>query len=311
MQRQYEVIDYAGTNFTFKMGTTAYVPPHIHFEIEVGVIVDGLMRIRYPGIEHIVRPGDLFLANSCQCHECFGAGETSTYTYVELQISPAFFRAYYPLIDSTSFTPLLLNDVAIGVEHRRALAAELLGISELFFRKGERYGLQCAGRIDLLFDHMLACVPHRVLDEQEQKAADQRNARVVRIASFIEANADQKLLLKDVAEREGLTMTYLSHFFHENFGMAFQEYVLRLRCRRALELLATTDMTVTDVAMVSGFSAIRYLREGFTRIYGRTPEAWRAEARGRDKPHAALYTDKESVETLQQIQDALQDEFAR
>ena len=49
------------------------------------------------------------------------------------------------------------------------------------------------------------------------------------ILSYIEANYQEKLLLSDVARHEHLSVTYLLHFFTENFGLNFQEYLSNLR----------------------------------------------------------------------------------
>ena len=42
---------------------------------------------------------------------------------------------------------------------------------------------------------------------------------------YIDENFRRKLLLGEIARREGLTMPYLSHLFKDTLGMSFQEYL--------------------------------------------------------------------------------------
>ena len=54
------------------------------------------------------------------------------------------------------------------------------------------------------------------------------------------------MLLGDLAEEMGVSLYYLSHFFKENFGMPFQEYLSRLRCEKARHDLLMTDLSLLD-----------------------------------------------------------------
>ena len=53
---------------------------------------------------------------------------------------------------------------------------------------------------------------------------------------------------------ENVTKTYLSHFIHDNLNMTFQEYVSSVRFERALKLIRSTSMCLTDISVGSGFS---------------------------------------------------------
>lgn len=134
--------------------------------------------------------------------------------------------------------------------------------------------------INVLFDLLLETVPHYILDEQEIQQTTARTIRIQRIAKYIQERFDQKLLLSELAENEGLTLSYLSHLFKDNFGMSFQNYLLHLRCQRAQEMLIGTDMTMTDIGISCGFSASRYFDKGFREIYGLSPKEYRAQFKG-------------------------------
>ena len=59
------------------------------------------------------------------------------------------------------------------------------------------------------------------------------------------------------------------------------EWLIRLRVRRAQDLLETTDLPIDRVAHDAGFGAPETLRHHFRCVVGTTPSAWRNSFRGR------------------------------
>lgn len=126
--------------------------------------------------------------------------------------------------------------------------------------------------------------------------------RMRRIIRYMEEHYTEKLLLSDIAREENLDLYYLSHFFRECFGITFQDYVTRLRCEKARQLLLLTEYSLLDISIGSGFSDPKYLNKGFLRQYGCTPKAYRKNFR-----NARLEEQQQSMLTAQEF---LSDEAA-
>ena len=275
MEKQYEVISYTGQNYKFTVGTERYCMPHIHRELELGMILRGNVVLNVDGRHKTVRSGDFMLLNPCQSHETYSENTAESFDFVELQLSPAFFKSYFPEISRREFSSTVITPEDLGEENHRELAGLLTDSALCYFRQEPRYELKCAAMINRIFDLLLELVPSRLLDNQEMQRASVRKARIQRIADWMGENYEQKLLLSELAEREQLSMTHLSHFFTENFGMPFQEYLTHLRCQRAAELLRT-NLPMAEVSLACGFSAPRYLDRGFRKLYGMSPREYRA-----------------------------------
>ena len=101
--------------------------------------------------------------------------------------------------------------------------------------------------------------------------------RMSRMLSFLEENHQMQVRLQDLARQEGLTPTYVSHFFSESFGITFQDYLNNIRFERAMGLLRGTAMSVRDIALSSGFSDPKYLNKIFLQKMGCTLMAYRRE----------------------------------
>ena len=73
--------------------------------------------------------------------------------------------------------------------------------------------------------------------------------------------------------------------FRAATGTAPIEWLVRLRVRRAQDLLETTDAPIDHVAHESGFGAPETLRHHFRKVVGTSPSAWRNSFRGKAVPN--------------------------
>ena len=101
------------------------------------------------------------------------------------------------------------------------------------------------------------------LSETEYTKRKKQNRRIDRITSYISENYQGPIRLSDLAEMEGITTTHLSHFFTENFGMTFQEYLKDKRLECALRMIGDDSLTISEIASSSGFSELKYMTKAF------------------------------------------------
>jgi AraC-like DNA-binding protein len=75
----------------------------------------------------------------------------------------------------------------------------------------------------------------------------------------------------ELARRMGVTPEYLSRLYKLSTGQSLRGRHLNLRLDRALELLAGRQMSVTEVALETGFGALPHFSRVFARRFGRPP----------------------------------------
>lgn len=78
-----------------------------------------------------------------------------------------------------------------------------------------------------------------------------------------------------VAERLGISGDHLSRLFKKATGLTFNEYLTRLRMKRAMELLRDPVVRIGEVADLAGYRDARYFSTLFRRIVGMTPSEFR------------------------------------
>jgi AraC-like DNA-binding protein len=118
----------------------------------------------------------------------------------------------------------------------------------------------------------------------EAESSDARQ----RLELFLKQMPSSELLemnFSDLARMTNCTSRHLSRIFHKLVGMSFNDKRSELRLARALELLATSQLKVVDVALESGFKSLSQFNQMFTRRFGVSPGRWRQrhESDGNDE----------------------------
>jgi AraC family transcriptional regulator len=92
------------------------------------------------------------------------------------------------------------------------------------------------------------------------------------------AHVDVGSTLATLAARAGWSPFYLHRAFRAMVGETPKQYTLRMRLERAAARLVSSDDSVLDVALDTGFRSHEVFTRAFGRHFGRTPIAYRALA---------------------------------
>lgn len=77
--------------------------------------------------------------------------------------------------------------------------------------------------------------------------------------------------LADMSERLGISDRYLRKLFNQYIGMAPKQYSLYYQLMFAKQLLHTSHLSITDVALASGFNSVRRFNDAFKQELKLTP----------------------------------------
>ena len=267
---------------------------HEHSDFEFDIVLKGTGKLRCRSGELDVKPGRIFLLNSYEPHE-LAADTTESLQILSVQISNHFCQEYFPRLHNVEFGVSELTS-ALHPEVLSEIQDLLLSTTVRFFRETPAFQFDCVGRISLLLGKMLKEVPHVVIDDQEYAVRKRKTARIRRITAYIDQHYKEKIMLPDLAEMEGITTTYLSHFFHDTFHMTFQEYLNRLRLEKALILMKDPSLYLVDICMECGFSDNKYLNRMFMKKFGCSASEYRKKRvfpkENRDvAQHPAIYSE--------------------
>jgi LacI family transcriptional regulator len=103
------------------------------------------------------------------------------------------------------------------------------------------------------------------------------DADIAAAVRFIRANVAAPLTVADVLEHVPIGRRSLERRFRAAVGRSVATEIRRTRVERAKQLLASTRLTVEEVAEASGFTSATLLGVAFGKSVGRTPTAYRRE----------------------------------
>lgn len=106
--------------------------------------------------------------------------------------------------------------------------------------------------------------------------------RIERALAYIQANLGGNVSLDGAAEAACFSKYHFHRIFTAAVGESFADFVRRLRLDRAANFLEHhSSMSVTEVALESGFSSPSVLSRLFNERFGVPPSAWRADKRSK------------------------------
>ena len=100
---------------------------------------------------------------------------------------------------------------------------------------------------------------------------------LLRAKDLADARYVEPLGVDDLASAASLSRAHFSREFRRAFGESPHAYLLTRRLERAAALLRGTDRSVADICFAVGLRSVGSFTTSFTRAYGRSPTAYRAE----------------------------------
>ena len=253
------------------VNTVSYRSPHFHNEWELLWVLDTPLKVRCQQKEIILQPGDLALFPPKLAHEFQQVEQICT--FLCLQLAPFGIAASNSVVNQD----ILVRNY-FSTDGYQQLQQDILDIAENYFRAEPFYELLCCGKSAMVLHKLLTAIPCRTMSPEEAASESAQSARLMRLASFVEANYRHKIRLADFAEQEGCSVSYLSHFIKKTMNQTFQDYVNSVRFGYACKLIAEGKLSMISISMEAGFSDYRYFSRAFQEAYGMTPAEYGRKA---------------------------------
>ena len=95
--------------------------------------------------------------------------------------------------------------------------------------------------------------------------------------AFIHSHAEQNISVTDVLEEVPLARRTLEKRFRRSLGRTVNDEIRSAHIQRARSLLATSDLSVTEIAFRSGFGQIEHFSRTFRKVCGVSPRQYRRQ----------------------------------
>lgn len=135
-------------------------------------------------------------------------------------------------------------------------------------------GLQCLDEMESAYIKLCQKLIKRENKDQGYSSAE---TAVEAVKKYIDNHCeDTSISLKALAEKAGITPSYLGQVFLKKYGISCVEYTNQVRMEKASQLLLKTNLTIQQISEQVGILNTNYFYTLFKREYGLTPSRYRA-----------------------------------
>ena len=126
------------------------------------------------------------------------------------------------------------------------------------------YNMQIRG---LIMHHVLFIILRQLSYGNRQK----KLSLAEKVINYVQENYSSDLSNESIGKHFNYHPNYINRVIQKHTGQSLHQYVLSCRVAKALEMLQTSGLSVTEVAERVGFSSIKHFSQTFKSIYGYSP----------------------------------------
>jgi len=261
-----------------------FVPLHWHDEVEIIYIEKGTLLLTIDKTSYIGTPGNIFVVNSQEIHEMSVTENDTTYYTILFPLSSLLFQTQ-DHANLTLLAPLAEQNMQFctnlsSSEHHIQYEALIKELIQIYYDRHTAYQL---GTKSYLLTLIYQLYRHGDIPESKKDFTYSKMHR--EILYYINENYTDTITLEQIASHFHMVPKYFSRYFKNTFHTSFTEYLLRLRLEHAITLLNTSELTITEIALQSGFSSCSYFNKRFKKAFGKSPKKYLEYIKAKNSAH--------------------------
>ena len=253
---------------------------HDHHFFELVYVTSGTAEHTLNGSRSILKPNDFF--------------------FIDLGSYHSFEHAKNLELINCLFLPEFIDETLQGCDSLDALLhSSMIRYSRLTVGQtwADRIFHDESGKIGTLLSEMVDEYEHKQFGSNEifrchlkeiliftlrmlvQPAKAYSDSIINEVISFANKHYQEPLTLQTFCDQTHYNLSYISRRFKQETGMTFREYVQKTRIEKSCELLAGSDMTVSEIARAVGYDDIQFFHSVFKRLLHMTPKEYQKLSR--------------------------------
>jgi len=253
---------------------------HIHDFVELVYIMEGSSIQRIDGMEFKASKGDMLFINYNQVHSYEVENDL---TYVDILLTPSFMSEellnvenIFEIFSISLFKEFVYTE-SDNIQLVHFNGVDAIEIETIINDMMAEFSGKKTGYISILSGYM------RVLFSKllrRLKGNDSENVKYMTnitpdVMEYIDNHCYEKISLSQIAQKCFYTPSYFSHAFKKYCGKSLSEYVKKKRITYAMELLDTTDYTVSQISEMVGYNDKTFFYKVFKEAVGKSPKEYR------------------------------------
>lgn len=270
-------------------GMAETFPAHWHNYAEIIIVLQDVVVYSINEVVYTLHANDFLLIHPGDLHSLINNREMYS-SYIMIQFDASFI---YSLPDFQKHQYWIRNFHFLSKEENPALSCNVINlaaeIKDIFIRDNPYKDAKIYSRLLEMFSQLGEYVISdkyilRTMNSTDQGVTNQLaknlhqyelKQKMIDVCSYLSQNCTQDITLSTAADYAGFSKYYFSRLFSEFTGYSFVEFLINERLKKAVELLLNEKLSITDVALMSGFSSISTFNRCFQKYRKDTPSNFR------------------------------------
>lgn len=252
-----------------------FVTRHWHNSLEILYIDEGEMEIDINGSLSRLKRSGFVIINSREIHATQCKEHSRIYV---LQIPYHFLRQHITSFETIRFDASM---PALSPAKRETASGEfgflMQRMQDIYTSKAEGFQLRFYSLLyELLYLMVTSCKVE--FPDGEPALQEENRRRLSVVMDYVNSHYTEPLKVRDAAGQVALNPEYFCRFFKKNMGVTFLNFVNQVRFSHICDDLLRTDINITELLQIHGFTNYKLFSRMFRAQYGCTPSQKRKEA---------------------------------
>ncbi|MCH4218441.1 MAG: AraC family transcriptional regulator [Megasphaera sp.] len=175
----------------------------------------------------------------------------------------------------------LVDDTVSPVLHAGESAAAIRSIFACLHEQVRRQCRQSSVVCPYLLCSLISIIQYQVphLPKEEDTLQDMA---LIGVKNYMDQHYMEELTVEELSQMAHMSVSGFAHQFKNRSGLAPLRYLIRLRIGKAQQLLFSTNLSITEICLCSGFGNISYFNSQFKKFVGMSPQSYRLTKIGKE-----------------------------
>ncbi len=231
----------------FRFQNRINYPPHLHDDIEVIFVKKGSGTIYLDGKKYTFGDNSIILVFPNQVH-----------FYYDCDTNGEYYLGIFSVKRLLHYSSILSNMIPESpiVKINESENKNLFTLVNIFMDEFKNSSND-------VIDSFSTLIMGKVLRHYALSKRKTTGDSVSNVIRFCEEHYRENISISTVAKQLKISKNYVSYIFSKNLKIGFCEYINALRISYAINLLETEDMSITEIADLSGFNTLRTFNRAF------------------------------------------------
>lgn len=256
-----------------------FVNLHWHEEIQFSYVTKGSVEFIVNQKSYCLNKGQCIFINS-ECLHMAKPLDCPDSTFICINIHPRFLSSHAGSIIENKYTKPFISDDSLPVilllgntDYEKDVLNKMVFLINTFNKKQENYELDILIVTLQIFNILYS--KFYVASQIAIKNKSVTQERLKSILSYIHTNYNRKIKLSDISNFANISIGECCRLFKNNKLQSPIEYLITFRLNKSIELLESTNLSISDISEQVGFGSVSYFIEKFRKQIGYTPLEYR------------------------------------